>query len=52
MASPTLSEMLGDDFMMLSQRDLEQLLPLLLSATSKSDRFQGETLLLLTDVKD
>lgn len=52
MAFPSLSETLGDDFMMLSQRDLEELLPLLLSATSESDRFQGGTSQPLTDVED
>lgn len=52
MASPSLSETLGDDFVMFSQRDLEQLLPLLLPATSKSDRFHGGTLLLVRDVMD
>jgi len=35
--------MLWHDFIMLSQRMLEELLPLLLSVTSKSDRFHAET---------
>lgn len=52
MAFPSQSEMLGMIFMMLSPRALEELLPFLLSATSRNDRFHGGTLLLLAEVKD